>query len=399
MSDRRRPALDGIKIVEFAHLIAGPLAGSLMADLGAEVVHVEPPGVGDAARQMGPDKDGVNLWWKVSGRNKRSVTLDLRAPDGQAVARQLVSWADVVITNFRFDTLKRWGLDWDTLHDINRRLVMLQISGHGMTTTKRNAPGFGKVGEAMSGVVAITGFADGPPVHTGFSHADSVTALMGAFAISAALVRRDDDDFEGELIDLALFETLFRLIEWQVVVHDQLGVVPTRAGNQLFVAPGAIVNSYQTSDRRWLTVTSATPRSVQNIAQLLGLPAEDFATVPQQRANAPQVDRLLREWIAERTVDECVAVMAEMEVVASPVYTMDDIVDDVTYRERGDLVVVDDPDLGALTMQGIVPKLHLRPGAIRTTAPALGADNEFVLGEYLGIDPDRIRQLGDEGTL
>ena len=242
------PALAGVKVVEFAHVIAGPLAGTLLADLGADVVHVEDPKAGDPGRSQGPTKDGVHLWWKVSGRNKRSVTLDLRSPAGQALAHELIQWADVVITNMRFDTLARWGLDWEGIHRLNPRAVMLQITGNGATTTARNDPGFGKVGEARSGVVHITGFPDGPPVHTGFSHADSVTALMGAFAISAALVRRGDPDFEGEWIDLALFESLFRLIEWQVIVYDQLGVPPMRAGNQLAVAPGAVINTYLSAD-------------------------------------------------------------------------------------------------------------------------------------------------------
>ena len=242
------PALAGVKIVEFAHVIAGPLAGTLMADLGAEVVHVEDPRLGDPGRQQGPTKNGVHLWWKVSGRNKRSVTLDLRTPDGQAMARELVEWADVVITNVRVETLRRWGLDWNGVHAVNPRAVMLQITGNGTTSSDYNAPGFGKVGEARSGVVHVTGFPDGPPVHTGFSHADATTALMGAFAVSAALVRRSDPDFEGEWIDLALFETLYRLIEWQVIFYDQLGAAPERAGNRMAVAPGAVVNTYPSAD-------------------------------------------------------------------------------------------------------------------------------------------------------
>ena len=155
--------------MEFAHVIAGPLAGTLLADQGADVVHVEDPVHGDPSRRMGPTKDGAYLWWKVSARNKRAVTLDLRSQAGQDIARRLAQWADVVITNFRVGTLEKWGLDWESLHELNPRLVMLQVSGYGTTTSSRNVPGFGKVGEAMSGVVNITGFPDGPPVHTGFS--------------------------------------------------------------------------------------------------------------------------------------------------------------------------------------------------------------------------------------
>lgn len=398
-STASRPTLEGVKVVEFAHLIAGPIAGTLMADLGADVVHVEAPQGGDAARRAGPAKDGVGLWWKVAGRNKRSVTIDLRGKEGQDLARELVAWADVVITNFRYDTLVKWGLDWESLKAVNNQLVMLQITGHGATSTLRNAPGFGKVGEAMSGVVQITGFPDGPPVHTGFSHADTVTGLMGAFAVSAALTRKSRPDFDGEWIDLALYDTLYRLIEWQVIVHDQLGQVPTRAGNSLFVAPGAIVNSYLTKDGRWLTVTSATPQSVRNIATLLGESTEDFATVDLQNENARKLDAGLRTYIAERTVEDCMAAMNAVEVVASPIYSVEDILEDQTYQERESLIRIDDSDLGSVLMQGVVPKMHQHPGSVWRPGPQLGEDNELVFRTYLGMGATRYEALAQRGVI
>lgn len=393
------PTFDGLKVVEFGQIIAGPLAGTLLADLGADVVHVEDPTHGDPSRQMGPVKDGVYLWWKVAARNKRSVTLDLRSPQGQDLARELVAWADVVITNFRVGTLERWGLDWPTLRTVNPKLVMLQVSGHGANTTDRDRPGFGKVGEAMSGVVNLTGFADGPPVHTGFSHGDTVTALMGAFAISAALHRRHEPDFAGEWIDLALFESLFRLIEWQVIVHDQLGVVPERAGNQLAIAPGAVVNTFLTADDQWLTVTSATPRSVTNVAKLLGLPEEEFTTPQQQAARGQELDDGLRAWIATQTLDECLAQMADMEVVASPIFSMADIVASRTYQEREAIVTVDDVDLGPIRMPNVVPKLANHGGRVWRSGPQLGEDNERVYREQLGLTAERFDALKTAGTI
>ena len=278
-SSPAKAALSGLKVVEFAQLVAGPLAGTLLGDLGADVIHVEDPGRGDSGRRTGMAKDGTYLWWKVLGRNKRSVTLDLRKPEGQEIARQLVAWADVVITNLRPGTLDSWNLNWESLHALNPRLVMLQVSGYGDVTTLRNAPGYGKVGEARSGVVHITGFPDGPPVHTGFSHADTVTALMGAFAVQAAVYRQaTDPEFDGEWIDLAIDETLFRLIEWQVVHFDQLGIIAERIGNGIPGAPGAVVNAFQSAEGRWITVTSGTLRSIQNIAVLVGMPVELFAS-------------------------------------------------------------------------------------------------------------------------
>jgi len=389
----------GVKVVEFAHVIAGPLAGTLLADLGADVVHVEDPTAGDPGRLQGPAKDGAHLWWKVSARNKRSVTLNLRTEEGQAIAHDLVRWADVVITNVRVNTLEKWKLDWPTLHALKPTLVMLQITGNGAETSARNDPGFGKVGEAKSGVVYVTGFPDGPPVHTGFSHADAVTALMGAFAISASLVRRHDPDFDGEWIDLALFESLYRLVEWQVIFYDQLGTTPERAGNQLAVSPGAVINTYPSADGVWITVTSGTPRSVQNIAALLGEPADEYLTVPDQLARRDRLDQLLHDWVGRHPADECLAKMAELEVVASRIYSVADIVDDPIYAERDDIVTVDDPELGPVRMQAVVPKLHSRPGTVWRTGPALGADNDTVYADWLGMSEDRLAELHKSGVI
>jgi formyl-CoA transferase len=276
---------------------------------------------------------------------------------------------------------------------------MLQITGNGVTSSAYNEPGFGKVGEARSGVVHVTGFPDGPPVHTGFSHADTCTALMGAFAVSAALVRRDDPDFDGEWIDLALFETLYRLIEWQVIFYDQFGVAPQRAGNQLAVAPGAVVNTYLTSDDVWITVTSATLRSVQNIAELLGEPLSNYQTAAQQAEHKSRLDQLLTRWIGGRTADECLQAMAALEVVASRIYDAADIVNDKTYQERGDIITVPDPDLGQVRMQAVVPMLHQRPGSVWRVGPGLGEDNDLVYGEWLGMPTERITALRDQGVI
>jgi crotonobetainyl-CoA:carnitine CoA-transferase CaiB-like acyl-CoA transferase len=383
MTARRGP-LTGVKIVELAHLVAGPMAGTLLADLGADVVHVEDPVHGDAARRQGPDKDGTKLWWKVSGRNKRSVTIDLRSDEGRAIAHELVAWADVLVTNMRADTLRRWQLDWESLHARHPQLIMLHVSGNGIATTRANEPGFGKVGEARSGVVALTGFPDGPPVHAGFSHADTLTGLMGAYSICAALVGRSAPGFRGEFIDLALDETLYRLIDWQVIVADQLGYAPERAGNQLAIAKGVLVDTYHTADGRWLTVTSGTLRSVLNIATLLGQDPAQYATPAQQAERVPLLDGLLRKWIAARDLDAALTAMQECEVVAAPVLTGREILDDPMYRERGNILEVSDDDLGTMKMQGVIPRLSQQPGAVWRPGAALGADTDLVLGEYLG---------------
>ncbi|MES4904038.1 MULTISPECIES: CoA transferase [unclassified Streptomyces] len=392
--------LTGLKVVEFAHVVAGPLAGAMLADQGADVVHVEPPGAGDAARAMGPRRDGVPLWFKVAGRNKRSVTLDLHHEEGRRIAHDLIAWADVVIVTLRAGRLRAWGLDWEAVHAVNPKAILLQISGFGATSSRADAPGFGKMGEARSGVVHLTGFPDGPPVHTGFSHGDAVTGLMGAFAILAALHRRDTDPhFDGEWIDLALFEPLFRLVEWQIIAYDQLGAAPERAGNQLAVAPAAVINTYRSGDGDWLTVTSATTRSVLNVVRLLGLDEEEYATVEAQHAGRERLDHALRAWVAQRPADECLAAFERAEVVASRVFSAADIVADPVYAEREDIVTVEDPDLGPVRMQAALPHFRRNPGAVWRTGPALGADNGLVYGQWLGIDEERLAKLEGQGVI
>ena len=393
-------ALSGLKVVEFAHVIAGPLAGTLLADLGADVVHVEDPTQGDPQRFAGPDKDGVHLWWKVSARNKKSVTLNLRTEEGRDLARKLAQWADVIICNFRVATLERWQLDFPSLNKINPKLVMLQVTGFGATSSKRNSPGFGKVGEAMSGVVSITGFPDGPPVHTGFSHGDSITGLTGAFAIMSAIYRRNTDpDFRGEWIDLALYEGLYRLIEWQVIFYDQLGKNPTRIGNQLSASPAAVINTFRTADEEWITVTSGTPRSVQNVAALVGEPLADYATPAMQVARRERLDDLVRDWVARHTLADCIKEMDRLEVVASPIFTVEHMLADQTFRENGNVTELDDPDLGRVRMQDVVPRLRNYPGRVWRTAPALGEDNDAVYGRELGFSAADIATLREAGTI
>lgn len=400
MNHQERASLAGLRVVEFAHVIAAPLAGGLLADLGADVVHVEDPKHGDALRESGPLKDGIALWWKVSGRNKRVITLDLKSASGQAAAHDLVRWADVVITNFRPETLDRWQLDWETLSTLRPGLIYLQISGFGATSTQRNRPGFGKVAEARSGVAHLTGKPDDAPTFTGFSHGDAVTGLMGAMGVLAALHRRHSDpDFAGEWIDLSLPETLLRLIEWQVIVHDQLGTVPVRAGNQLAVAPGAIIDTYQSADDVWLIITSATPKSVTNIARLVGAPISWVDTAEGRRANAAELSDMLRAWVRERSASQCCEQMESAGVVGSPIYSVADIVVDENLQEIGALTTVADPDLGNVRMQNVVPRMTNHPGRIWRAGPGLGEDNEYVFTQLLGYSARRFDSLVRDGVV
>lgn len=378
--------LVGLRVLEFAQIIAGPLAGTLMADLGADVVHVEPPGLGDSHRNTGPSKDGVSLWWKVAARNKRSVTLDLHKPEAQEIAHGLVAQADIVIITMRASTVKKWRLDWETLHAINPKLVMLQVSGFGASTSRRDDPGFGKVGEARSGTVFVTGYPDRAPVHAGFSQGDATTALMGAFGVLAALNRKHNDvAFDGEHIDLALFETLFRIADWQVIYHDQLEQVPQRAGNRLANAPAAVVNTYATADGDWLTITSATLRSVLNVVRMIGLDEATYQTWESQNRGRDDIDAALGRWVSEHDTEHCLAAMREFSVSGDRIFSVEDIVADEIYAEREDIITVEDSELGPVRMQNVVPKMLHHPGRVWRQAPGLGQDNLEVYSEWLGM--------------
>ncbi|WP_249011426.1 CaiB/BaiF CoA-transferase family protein [Conexibacter sp. DBS9H8] len=392
--------LRGLRVVEFAQIIAGPLAGTLMADLGAEVIHVEPPGVGDPHRNTGPTKDGEALWWKAAARNKRSVTLNLHEPKAQEIAHGLVAQADIVIVTMRSSTVQKWRLDFATLHAINPKLIFVQISGFGSTTSRADDPGFGKVGEARSGTVYITGYPEHPPVHAGFSQGDATTALMAAFAAMSALHQRDaDPEFDGEHIDLALFESLFRLADWQVIYYDQLGRTPERSGNRLANAPAAVVNTYLTADDTWITITSATLRSVLNVVRMAGLDESDYQTWEAQRAGADEIDLALRQWVSARTAQECLDAMRAHSVTGDRIFSMADIVNDPIYAEREDIVTVDDAVLGPIRMQGVVPKLIRNPGNVWRSAPTLGQDNIDVFGRWLGMSVNECAELASHGVI
>jgi crotonobetainyl-CoA:carnitine CoA-transferase CaiB-like acyl-CoA transferase len=382
-------ALAGVKVLSLSHVIAGPMAASFLGDFGAEVVHSEQPG-----------KDGVYVWWKVAGRNKRSLTLDLKTEKGLAIALELAKWADVVVTNMRPVALERIGLDYESLHKLNSRLVYLQISGYGREGPRAADPGFGKVGEAQSGVVYVTGFPDSPPIHTGFSHADAVTGLMGAYGVLLALYRRNSDkNFDGELIDLALYEPLFRLIEWQVIAYDQLGRVYERTGNRPPMAPAAVVGTYQSRQDEWITVTSGTTAAVTKVVRMLGLPEAQYNTARLQSEAAVFIDDRLRAWIRERGTDEALAALKRADVVASRIYSIKDIMEDETYAYRENIVSVDDPELGPVKMQSVLPKMRNHGGRVWRTGPPLGQDNDLVLREWLGMDDEQIAALKAEHVI
>lgn len=396
---------DGLTILELGHVIAAPFAASLMGDFGAQVIKIEDPGRGDMLRHSGPAKDGVHLWWKSAARNKSSVAIDLRTSKGQALVRKMAERVDVVIENFRPGTLERWDLGWEHLHAVNSRLVMLRISGYGQIGPESTKPGYGRVGEAMSGAVHITGYPDRPPTHFGFSLGDITTGIMGAFAVAGALFKRESigDRFNGECIDLALYESLFRGIDWQIILFDQLNVIAERQGNQYPVSPSPVSDTYLSRDGVWFTVATGTVRSVHNLLELIGGTElrrnPKYATQELQMSHGQELGEMVRGWFAESTSDVIETSCASAGVVASPIFTPAHMFSSPTFRARGNIAEVADEDLGRIHVNGVVPQLTNFPGSVRSSGPSLGIDGKSILTGWLGLADPEYEALVSSGVV
>jgi crotonobetainyl-CoA:carnitine CoA-transferase CaiB-like acyl-CoA transferase len=403
VTDGRAPVLQGVRVIDLGHALAAPFAATMLADFGAEVLKIERPGSGDPMRRLGLRKNDVPLWWKAAGRNKKSVTLDFSSDRGRDILLNLVERSDVLVENFRPGTLERRRLGWDVLRERNPGLVMLRVSGFGQTGPHRDRPGFGRTAEAMSGAAQLTGFPDGAPVHVGYSLADTLSGLMGAWGVLLGLLGRAQNG-EGEVVDVALYEPLFRLIDWQVTVHDQLGIVPERAGNA-FPAPlqGVAAGVARSLDGVWLSYSAATDTVLLRVIKLVfGEDAERdprFADVDARRHSTGAVQEAVQAWVATRSADDVQAAFADSHAVIGPVYDMNRIANDPAFVERGNIIRVPDSDFGEVAMHGVVPKLTVRPGAVNSVGPQLGEHTEEVLTSLGGVSPDEIDDLRSDGVI
>lgn len=396
------PVLDGIRVLDLGHALAGPYAATMLADFGADVIKVERPGGGDPMRRLGPRKDGKPLWWKAAARNKRSLTLDFTRPEGRQILLELVAGCDVVVENFRPGTLERHGLGWEELRAVNSRLVMLRISGFGQSGPDAARPGFGRIAEAMSGATQLTGEPDGPPTHAGYSLADTVSGLTGAFGLVLCLLGRERSG-EGACIDLALYESLFRLIDWQVIAHDQLGAVPVRAGNAFpDELAGVSAGVARTSDGVWVSFSAATDSVLERLVRLAYGPEAEadprFADAEARRLHVDAIQDRVAEWIGERRFTEVERAFAEVEAVAGRIFDVARIVADPHVRARGNVVEVPDEDFGSVRMHGVVPQLVGAAGKVSSTGPPLGAHTEEVLAE-IGIGREEVEELREKGVV
>ena len=389
-------ALAGVRVIEMGQLIAGPFAGKTLGEFGADVVKIEPPGAGDPLRNWRLIKNGTSVWWQVQSRNKRSVAIDLRAPDGQQLARQLIAEADVLIENFRPGTLEGWGLSPDELHALNPGLVILRISGYGQTGPYRDLPGFGVIGEAMGGLRHLTAEPGRVPVRVGVSIGDTLAALHGVIGVMMALYHRKVNGGAGQVIDVALHEAVFNVMESLLPEYSAFGAVREAAGSAL---PGiAPSNAYACQDG-WVLVAGNGDSIFKRLMTTIG--RDDLGTAPDLADNAgrvarvTEIDAAIGAWTHGKTVQQVMDALAAARVPAGKVYTARDIAEDPHYRARDMILRQATRDGDTVEVPGIVPKLSATPGTVRASAPHVGDDTDSVLRE-MGLSSEQIAALRDK---
>jgi formyl-CoA transferase len=403
LSSAAKP-LAGVKVVEFGTLIAGPFCSRILGEFGAEVIKIETPGEGDPLRKwrkLYPTGEGeTSLWWFVQARNKQSVTINLKHPQGIEIARKLVAEADIVVENFRPGVMEKLGLGWDVLSAINPGLVMVRLSGFGQTGPMASQPGFGAIGESMGGLRYVTGFSDRPPVKTGISIGDSIAALWGALGALMALRHREVNGGAGQVVDVALYEAVFAMMESLVPEFDVFGFIRERTGN---VMPGITPsNTHTTRDGKHLIIGANGDAIFRRLMSAIG--RADMANDPQLGSNAGRDARaaeiygVVDAWVAGNDAEAVLRIAAEAQVPASPIYSAADMFKDPQFLARKMLETAQLPDGKDFNVPGIVPKLSLTPGETRWIGPSLGEHTDLVLGR-LGYFTDEIVRLRETGVI
>jgi formyl-CoA transferase len=379
--------LEGIRVLEMGQLIAGPFAAKMLAEFGADVIKIEPPVTGDPLRKWRLLHEGTSVWWAAQSRNKQSLTLDLRSPEGQDVARRLIAQSDVLVENFRPGTLEEWGLGWEALHELNPKLIMLRVSGYGQSGPYRDRPGFGVVAEAMGGLRHLSGEPGRTPVRVGVSIGDSLSALHGVIGILLALRHRDQHGGLGQMIDVALYESVFNMMESLLPEYSTFGAVRQPAGSSL---PGiAPTNAYRCADGKYALIAGNGDSIFRRLMDVIERPdlGEDPALAHNDGRvrNVEALDAAIGEWSARHSLDHVLAALNEARIPSGMIYDIADIAHDPHYRARDMILDSQLPDGTPVKLPGIVPKLSATPGGVRSPAPALGAHTDAVL-ETVGID-------------
>ncbi|WP_147945223.1 CaiB/BaiF CoA-transferase family protein [Microbispora sp. CSR-4] len=383
--------LDGVRVIDAATLFAGPTAAMLLGDYGADVIKIEHPRRPDPSRGHGPG----GLWWKMLGRNKRTMTLDLSTTEGQDLLVRLVEDADVLIENFRPGTLERWNLSWDRLSKANPDLVLARVTGFGQFGPYARRPGFGTLAEAMSGFAAMTGEPDGPPTLPPFGLADGICALATAFAVMTAL-----RSGRGQVVDLSIIEPILTVLGAQPTIYDRLGVVPPRTGNRS--VNNAPRNTYRCRDGSWVAVSTSAQSIAERVMRLVGRPdlvdEPWFATGAGRVAHVGELDAAVAAWVGERTREEVLRAFEEAEAAVAPIYDVRDVLADPQLTALDAVTTVEDPELGPLRMQNVMFRLSETPGHIRWTGRPHGADTDEIL-RGLGLTDAQIEALRAKGVV
>lgn len=400
-SSAGRGPLSGLRVLDIATIVAAPFAASLLADYGAEVLKVELPS-GDGARGFPPFKDGKSLWWKVTNRNKKFITLDLRKPEGIALLKRLLPKFDVLVENFRPGTLDRWGLTREVLWSLQPRLVILRATGFGQTGPYRDRPGFARIFEAMGGLTYITGEPGGEPMHAGYPIGDAIGGVFGALGIVSALWKRaKDPEAPGEEIDLSMTEATLRLLEFLAIEHDQLGTVRERSGNaNQYSAPAAV---FRTKDNRWVSLAGSTNVLYANNCRAIGRPdlIDDprFANNGMRTERKDELNAIFSEWCARHPLDEVLAAFQSAQGTIAPIYSIDQVFADPQVQARDAITSVPDRDFGSVRMQNVVPRFVNDPGKVHGTGGAIGQDNAEVYGTWLALSEAEQQQLQKSGVI
>ncbi|MBI4185089.1 MAG: CoA transferase [Proteobacteria bacterium] len=390
--------LDGIRVLDLSRLVSGNMVSLQLADFGAEVIKVEDPDKGDPLRHW--EVEGQPISWKVYGRNKKSLAMDLRAPEGAELLLRLAAGADVLIENFRPGTLEKTPFAPDRLMARNPRLILLRVSGWGQTGPYRHRPGFGSLVEGMSGFAAVNGFADREPVLPPLAMADMVAGLYGAMSVLVALRHREVGGGAGQVIDLSLLEPIFSILGPQVADYRLTGRVKARTGSRSHTAAPRGV--YKSKDGKWISMSASMQTMAERLFRVMGranlIVDPRFRTNELRIKNNDVLDPLVRAWMGERTLAENMEIFERKGITAAPVYDVSQIVEDPHYREREVVVEVPDADLGTLAMHNVIPRLSASPGRLRRPAPMLGEHTAEVLSG-LGLEPKELERLAAGGVI
>jgi formyl-CoA transferase len=393
--------LAGLRLIEMGTLLAGPFCGQLMGDFGAEVIKVEPPGQGDPMREWGREKaHGMSLWWPVVARNKKSVTLNLRVPEGQELARQLISKADFLLENFRPGTLERWNLSYEKLREINPRLIMIRVSGFGQTGPYAHRAGFGAVGEAMGGLRYVCGDPSTPPSRMGISIGDSLAATFACIGALSALYYRERTG-QGQVVDSAIYEAVLNMMESLVTEYDKTGYIRERTGAILpNVAPS---NVYPTRDGKMILIAANQDTVFGRLCEAMGRPelAKDprYATHTARGAVQKELDDLISDWTRTVDANELEELMEKFGIPSGKIYRTPEMLEDAHFKAREAIVTTMHPKFGTLKMQNVAPKLSATPGGIRRPAPELGEHNDEIYGNLLSLSAEQRAELAARGVI